>query len=152
MFSKFLSPDSDMKGQKRKFKQQEDYMILYCVNILKISDWKIIAANVPGRTSKQVRERYKRYLQQSVNTEPWSQEEDKILEKYVSEMGPQWVKIVTYLPGRSSTNLKNRWATIRRRKMKECKTVSTDKDDFLDYDQDPIKLDPDELSQIDFVF
>ena len=97
------------KPKKRGFTPQEDQMIL---NLLKQSEnitWKEIAQYIPGKTTRQCRERYQTYLAPGINQSPWTKEEDqKLIEKY-NEYGSKWSEIAKFFDGRSANSLKNRF-------------------------------------------
>lgn len=62
--------------------------------------------------------------------EPWTKEEDDLLEQKFNEMGPHWAKMAAFFPGRTDVNLKNRWSSLLVRKSKE--EFEHKHDDFLD--------------------
>ncbi|CAN0231417.1 unnamed protein product, partial [Phaeothamnion confervicola] len=74
-----------------------------------ITKWSQIAVRLQGRTSKQVRERYRNHLDPTLVRTPWTREEDRILERCQREMGNRWTDMQTFLPGRSENAIKNRW-------------------------------------------
>lgn len=63
--------------------------------------WTDIAKDVPGRTRKQCRERWRYHLDPAVNREPWCDEEDEKLLRAYDELGSKWVEIARRLPGRT---------------------------------------------------
>ena len=98
-----------MKKNKRyPFTEQEDYIILHSFRLM-VDDWESISEQLPGRTPKQIRDRYINYLKEGLKNEPWTNEEDEILIKLFKEIGPKWSKMMPDLPGRSSNDIKNRW-------------------------------------------
>lgn len=101
----------DFKKQfhRRKFTPEEDQALIYFVCKNGSYDWKKISEYMPGRTAKQCRDRYCNYLSEKTINEPWKKEEDEILLKYLSFVGPKWVEISKHIPGRSGSNVKNRW-------------------------------------------
>lgn len=152
MFDQFV--DVSNRQIKNKFNANEDKTILYFVNCLHISNWKIIAANLQGRSPRQVIERYRHYLKTGISMKPWSTEEDEILEKKVQEFGPHWCKIAEFLPGRTNVNIKNRWTVISKKKNKRqnCKSAKislpqpvpensvTSPDDFKDFENYTVEM------------
>ena len=96
------------KIQRRPFTNQENTLIAQSVKLIG-EDWEIISRFLPGRTAKQVHDRYVNYLQDGLKKEPWTKEEDEILLKTLKSMGPKWTKMTPYLPGRSGNDIKNRW-------------------------------------------
>ena len=108
------------KGQsKRKFTQEEDRIILEMVKQHGIRVWKQISERLGNRTARQCRERWKHYLSPGIDPSPWTKDEDAILEKMVQKLGPKWSIIRDSLPGRTDVNIKNRYALIQRRSMRQ---------------------------------
>jgi hypothetical protein len=73
------------------------------------SGWEEIAKQMPDRSARQCRDRFKSYLVDSLVTKPWTPQEDAIVREQVSLIGPKWVEIGKLLNGRSGNNVKNRW-------------------------------------------
>ena len=103
---------------KRKFTMEEDAIILSMVEQKGTKSWKEIAASLNNRTARQCRERWKHYLSQQIKQEPWSAEEDAILDSKFKEFGSKWSIIAQSLPGRTDVNIKNRWALLCRKRNK----------------------------------
>ena len=108
-FKKNNFPRSESK--RVKFTKQEDAILLEQVNKLGAKKWNTIAQALPGRTSRQCRDRFMNYLNNSLVNGPWTEDEDILLEQKYEEYGPQWSFITTFFKGRSSNNIKNRWYT-----------------------------------------
>lgn len=70
-------------------------------NVASGPQWPDIAAQVAGRTAKQCRERWRHTLDPSIKKEPWTEEENAILNKAYQELGSKWADIATRLPGRT---------------------------------------------------
>ncbi|KAH0792087.1 Myb-like DNA-binding domain containing protein [Histomonas meleagridis] len=100
------------QGGRQMFSAEEDFMLKNLVARFGDKDWKIIAENMPNRTTKQCRERYKNYLSPNIRNDPWTPEEDKILIQKYSELGPKWSTIASFLDRRSDVNIKNRWTSL----------------------------------------
>lgn len=100
----------DSVRRKHAFTEQEDEQLLKLVSYFGDRDnWKVIANNIPGRTQRQCRERYKTYLAPDINTSYWTEEEDEILKEKYIEFGPKWSVISSFIKGRSSNSVKNRF-------------------------------------------
>lgn len=102
-------------GCKRKWHPFEDGLLQAAVARLGCESWRSVACLVPGRTTKQCRERWLAHLAPENATDEWSPEEDLKLLKNQAAMGNQWAKIKELLPGRSTTAVKNRWIWLCRR-------------------------------------
>lgn len=72
-------------------------------------NWSKIASLMPGRTSKQCRERWINYLDPTLKHAPFSEEEDAILLSLQSEHGNKWSLIAKSLPGRTENAAKQRF-------------------------------------------
>lgn len=103
----------EKKLQRKLFSIEEDAKLRFLVSQYGSKDFKKIASYMPGRTPRQVRERYKNYLSPEVNNGPWSREEDALLCQKFMELGPKWSKIADFFPSRSDINVKNRWTSIK---------------------------------------
>ena len=99
-------------GFRQMFSQEEDKLLKLLVAKFGEGSWKEIAKNMPDRTPRQCRERYKNYLAPAIQNGPWTDAEDQLLSEKVRIFGFQWAKIAIFFPSRSSVNVKNRWTVI----------------------------------------
>jgi hypothetical protein len=76
--------------------------------------WTLIASHMPGRNTSQCRERWRNNLNYDLNSSPWSQEEDILLEQKYQELGPKWAQIAAFSTGRTDVNCKNRWHSLQK--------------------------------------
>ena len=97
------------KSQRRKFTQEEDEKLRSLVEKLGAHKWDNIAKEMPGRTGRQCRDRYKNYLVPGYFNGQWSAEEDLLLREKYLEFGSQWSKLTKFFHNRSANALKNRW-------------------------------------------
>jgi hypothetical protein len=97
---------------RQMFSAEEDKHLRELVAQYGERDWKQIVRNLPNRTARQCRERYKNYLSPELTTDPWTEAEDDLLRQKYVEFGPKWAKIARSFKGRSDVSLKNRWASI----------------------------------------
>lgn len=100
------------KHSKRKFTPEEDERLIQIVSQYGESSWKRIADHMANRNCRQCRERWKNYLAPSVCKEPWTEDEDNLLQKKYAELGSQWSLIAKFFPKRTDVNLKNRWVVL----------------------------------------
>ena len=107
---------------KQKFTQSEDEKLQQLVKKYGQNDWKLIAEKMSNRTSRQCRERWKYYLQPSLqqpaNME-WTKEEDTLLIQKMNEFGTKWSQIAKFFPFRTDINVKNRFHRLQRLKNRE---------------------------------
>lgn len=102
------------RQHKIKWTYDEDVRLKEAVEKFGTDSWIRISQFVPGRNSKQCRERWMGQLAPSIKKESWSKEEDEILIHQHELIGNKWTAIATFLPGRSAINVKNRWSKIKR--------------------------------------
>lgn len=101
---------------KRPWSEREDAQLRELVHSMGVGMWAAIAHHIPGRTGKQVRERWLNHLSPSVVKRPWSAEEDRIILQTHTQFGNAWSKIAKMLNGRSDNSVKNRYYTTLRRR------------------------------------
>ena len=84
-------------------------------------NWFYVSKNMGNRTSRQCRERYNNYIRDSEHKYygKWSPEEDKLLLSKYAEYGPQWCIISKFFGNRSNINVKNRFASLQRKRKSE---------------------------------
>lgn len=99
---------------KAKWTFEEDARLKDAVEKFGTDSWIRISQFVPGRNSKQCRERWMGQLAPTIRKDSWSREEDEILMRQHDIIGNKWTAIATLLPGRSAINVKNRWSKIKR--------------------------------------
>ena len=98
---------------KRKFTHDEDVLLLKLVEKYGLI-WKSIAKRMKGRTTRQCRERYKYFLEPSLNKNNWTDDEDRLLIQKFMEYGPKWSYISVFINSRSPIDLKNRYHLLKR--------------------------------------
>ena len=74
-------------------------------------EWPEIAARVPGRNSKQIRDRFYNKLAPGLKavSDPWTEREDALLYHSYQKWGSAWGQICLVVAGRSPNMVKNRW-------------------------------------------
>lgn len=103
------SKQIDKSNQRKKFTPEEDEKLKNLVENTEFKKWDAIAKEMPGRTGRQCRDRYKNYLVPGFFNGQWSKEEDNLLRLKYAEFGPHWSKITAFFKNRSANALKNRW-------------------------------------------
>ena len=99
------------KKVRKLFSAEEDQLLTRIMYEQPFTTWIAVAAQIPGRSARQCRDRWANYLSPENKNGPWSVEEDKLLAKKFQEIGPQWTVIAKFFDGRSENNVKNRWYT-----------------------------------------
>jgi hypothetical protein len=115
------APEAPKKRQV--FSVEEDAALGRLIQRYGFGDFKLLASHMPGRTPRQLRERYRNYLSPAVHHGPWSRWEDAQLIRCYSDFGPKWSKISAFLPFRSEVDVKNRWTSLFGRRPSNPETV-----------------------------
>jgi hypothetical protein len=97
---------------RSKFTVEEDARLRAIVQGHPDNSWQDIANFFPGKTIRQVRERYRNYLAPHLNHFAWTAAEDELLREKFSVHGPQWCLLKQYFVNRSDVNIKNRWSVL----------------------------------------
>ncbi|KAK8897502.1 hypothetical protein M9Y10_015458 [Tritrichomonas musculus] len=102
-----------MEDKKRKtFTPEEDQILRDFVIENGNRNWSKIADILQNRTPRQCRDRYRNYLKEGLNMNPWTKEEDSIIKKKYHELGPKWVAISKLLNDRNGIDVKKRWREL----------------------------------------
>ncbi|TMW63743.1 hypothetical protein Poli38472_002684 [Pythium oligandrum] len=79
-------------------------------------NWGQVASLIPGRTSKQCRERWCNHLDPNINKGAYTEEEDRIILEMQARLGNRWSIIAQQLKGRTEDAVKIRWKSLMRGK------------------------------------
>eukprot|EP00578_Thalassiosira_sp_NH16_P015701 CAMPEP_0181107262 /NCGR_PEP_ID=MMETSP1071-20121207/16988_1 /TAXON_ID=35127 /ORGANISM="Thalassiosira sp., Strain NH16" /LENGTH=497 /DNA_ID=CAMNT_0023190757 /DNA_START=246 /DNA_END=1739 /DNA_ORIENTATION=- len=73
--------------------------------------WSHVATELPGRTGRQVRDRWNNYLNPAIDHEPFTLEDDVKLWNGYKKIGSKWVVLAmkVFRSRRSENQVKNRW-------------------------------------------
>ena len=69
--------------------------------------WALIATYLEGRVGKQCRERWTNHLREDINKNPWTPEEESVMEQAIEVYDKKWATIAKLLPGRSVSRISN---------------------------------------------
>lgn len=124
-------PD-DMLSRRRgvlkvKFTEEEDAKLQNLVMQYGTRDWIHISKLMGTRNPRQCRERWNNYVNPSLRTDPWTPDEDILLDAKYAEFGPRWNKISKFFKNRSDNNIRNRWMMISRHRAKSLRNPSSQK-------------------------
>lgn len=109
------SPELVLIGAIRgQWRTEEDRLLTHLVSSSRGSNnWVHIASELPGRSSKQCRERWVNYLDPRNLRTKYSASEDELLQTLHSQVGNKWAYISQRLPGRSEQSVKARYRSMR---------------------------------------
>lgn len=99
---------------KMKWTPREDELLRKAVKEFECRNWRMIAEKIAGRTSKQCLERWYGKLNPDLLASEYTPEEDSILIEKQKIFGNKWSQISTFLPGRSTISVRNRWDLLKR--------------------------------------
>lgn len=88
-----------IQNNKKKWSYDDDQKIIQLVQKYD-KNWAEIAKHFPGKTGKQIRERYLNKLDPQINWSTWTKEEDEIILRVYKEHGPKWSIASKQLKGR----------------------------------------------------
>ncbi|RHY33485.1 hypothetical protein DYB32_001602 [Aphanomyces invadans] len=103
----------------------EDQLLRTRVEQSHSESWSKIAEGVPGRSSKQCRDRWRNHLDPTLIKTAFTTEEEIALENAYEELGNRWTEIAKRLPGRSEHDVKLRWKTMHPHRSDRSKASST---------------------------
>jgi hypothetical protein len=112
--------------EKRPFTTEEDAKLSELVAQHGEHAWHEIEAVMPGRSSRQCRERWALYLSPTVANNPWTPEEDMTLMRLFTILGPKWTLIAKNFPKRTANNVKNRQKQLLRRAQRMNRLTTSD--------------------------
>lgn len=106
-------------GLKKGFwAEQEDQCLSKLVHagqaVAQGPNWAVLSKQIPGRTTKQCRERWFNHLDPSINRDPYTAEQDLLIIRQQKALGNQWAKIARMLNGRTAEAIKIRWSSLQR--------------------------------------
>lgn len=108
------SNNGSPKVKRDNWKNEEDAQLLALYKQYG-PQWSKIAAVLTSRTGKQIRERYINVLRPDISHEEWTEEEERKLMELGEKLGKKWCKIVAYLPGRTETQVKNKFCLLQKK-------------------------------------
>ena len=116
-------PSQKSRKKKEPFTPEEDQKIRDFVAEKGTHCWTDVLELLPGRSTRQCRERWNLYLDPNVCNEPWGPEDEARLLHMYCVFGPKWTLIAKAFPNRTANNVKNKLKQCIRRAQKIAKTT-----------------------------
>jgi hypothetical protein len=100
--------DRNLRSRVR-FTTSEDRVLYHLVVNREFPQWGEIAKMLPGRNSRQCRDRWNHYLTVRPTERPWTSEEDLLLTQVMRLHTSNWKKISKLFWNRSESEVYRRW-------------------------------------------
>jgi hypothetical protein len=97
------------------FSSAEDAQLNQLVQQFGETSWHEIEAQMPGRSARQCRDRWKLYLSPNVSHQPWPPDDEVQLQQLFQQVGPHWTTIARHFPNRTPHNVKSHLKQLQRR-------------------------------------
>jgi hypothetical protein len=102
---------------KGNFTQEEDRVLLTMAGgrtggVEPTKNWREIANQLPGRSGKQCRDRWRNVLDPSLKRSKWTKEEDGVVLEAHQRLGNSWTAIQQMLPRRTQLQIRDRHRTL----------------------------------------
>jgi len=110
---------ANSQDKKGTWTTEEDKRLQQLIPLQPRKSWAEVAALIPGRSSKQCRERWCYNLDPKIKKDDWTREEDEILLTIQARMGNKWAHIASNLKGRTENAVKTRFKSLIRAKKRE---------------------------------
>lgn len=138
-----------VKAKRNVFTPAEDARLHFLVRKYGFA-WSKISEEMENRSIRQCRERYLNYLAPSIQSGPWTPEEDRLLIEKQKELGHKWTAIAKFFGNRSGANIKNRWSQmISNGQVKDDKPISPDLNPQQNMNSSPPEIQIQTDNQID---
>jgi hypothetical protein len=100
--------------KKWRFTEQEDKKLIDLIGKYSEFQWEEIKKQFPNRSLRQLKDRWRLYLDPRIKKSSWTPEEDLLLLNGQFEFGNSWKSISNYyLPNRSESAIRNRYQQLK---------------------------------------
>ncbi|OQS00909.1 myb-like DNA-binding protein [Achlya hypogyna] len=104
---------------KGNWAPDEDQLLRRQIELCGENAWVQVAEGVPGRTTKQCRERWRNHLAPTINRSPFTETEIALLEYVYNKIGNRWTQVAKLLPGRAEDDIKKKWKQMHPKQEKK---------------------------------
>ncbi len=104
--------------------KSEDILLSTIVHKHGAKNWTQLAKNFPNRIAKQCRERWHSVLNLQFVKKKWTFDEDILILKLVQLKGTRWSEIAKCFPGRTDSQIKNRFNSNLKKRLTDKRLVS----------------------------
>lgn len=102
--------NSASKIQPQRWSKEDDELIRKHGDESDGTNFEQLLERFPGRTEKQIRERYDKIVKSFMSKGPWTEDEDqKVVELVEIHGAKKWSVIASHLPGRIGKQCRERW-------------------------------------------
>lgn len=108
-----------INGTRSRWTKEEEKTLIHLVSMAGARGWNQIAALLKTKTAKQCRDHYANCLDPEIKNSLWTVEEEHILMVKFQEYGSHWSKIKKFLPGRTTSMIKNYITMLLKKNGKE---------------------------------
>ena len=108
-----------MSSRRKRWTKEEDDALRECVNLYGEKAWHQVCKFIPGRSSRQCKERWFYGVSPNIRKDEFSKDEDELLKSLVESVGTKWTQISPQFNGRTPETLKNRYYLITRKEKNE---------------------------------
>lgn len=106
-FEKEIESNSSKTSTRTRWTKEEEEILIRLVSKAGARRWNQIASILKTKTAKQCRDHYANCLDPEIKNSLWTVEEEQILLEKYQEYGSHWSGIKKFLPGRTTSMIKN---------------------------------------------
>lgn len=118
---------------KSYFTQDDDIKLLSLVNQYGRRDWNIISSLMENKNRRQCKDRWRNYLDPSLNKAPFTDAENDLILRKVDEIGFRWKEISKYFINRTEAMVRNQFQNLSRMNGNQTKSAEKSDEIFFDF-------------------